>query len=141
MELYFRQTPSHCMTHTTHPHTHHTLPSHTHLTHHTHPSSHTAHIHPHTTHLTHHTHPHIPHTSSHTTHPHTQGIDVKSMGRIFIGLVKCGAWGCFDEFNRLEEAVLSAVSMQIQTIQAALRTRAPSCELLERQVGEGGTKG
>lgn len=43
-----------------------------------------------------------------------QGIDVKSMGRIFIGLVKCGAWGCFDEFNRLEEAVLSAVSMQIQ---------------------------
>ena len=56
------------------------------------------------------------------------------MGRIFIGLVKCGAWGCFDEFNRLEEAVLSAVSMQIQTIQAALRARAPHCDLLDRQV-------
>ena len=65
---------------------------------------------------------------------HPQGIDVKSMGRIFIGLVKCGAWGCFDEFNRLEEAVLSAVSMQIQTIQAAIRNRAPACELLDRQV-------
>ena len=63
-----------------------------------------------------------------------EGIDVKSMGRIFIGLVKCGAWGCFDEFNRLEEAVLSAVSMQIQTIQAALRVKAPQCELLDRQV-------
>ena len=63
-----------------------------------------------------------------------EGIDVKSMGRIFIGLVKCGAWGCFDEFNRLEEAVLSAVSMQIQTIQAALRIKATQCELLDRQV-------
>ena len=59
---------------------------------------------------------------------------MKSMGRIFIGLVKCGAWGCFDEFNRLEEAVLSAVSMQIQTIQAALKSKLPSTELLGRQV-------
>ena len=63
-----------------------------------------------------------------------QGIDVKSMGRIFIGLVKCGAWGCFDEFNRLEEAVLSAVSMQIQTIQAAVKRRESHTELLGRQV-------
>ena len=39
-----------------------------------------------------------------------EGIDIKSMGRIFIGLVKCGAWGCFDEFNRLAEQTLSVVS-------------------------------
>ena len=64
-----------------------------------------------------------------------QGIDVKSMGRIFIGLVKCGAWGCFDEFNRLEEAVLSAVSMQIQVIQDAIKRKAPTAELLGRTVG------
>ncbi|XP_057314672.1 cytoplasmic dynein 2 heavy chain 1-like isoform X2 [Hydractinia symbiolongicarpus] len=63
-----------------------------------------------------------------------EGIDVKSMGRIFIGLVKCGAWGCFDEFNRLEEAVLSAVSMQIQTIQAAIKSKEPSIELLSRKI-------
>ena len=59
---------------------------------------------------------------------------MKSMGRIFIGLVKCGAWGCFDEFNRLEEAVLSAVSMQIQTIQASIKNRETTTELLEKQV-------
>jgi len=63
-----------------------------------------------------------------------EGIDVKSMGRIFIGLIKCGAWGCFDEFNRLEEAVLSAVSMQIQVIQDAIKQRAPSVELLGRKI-------
>lgn len=57
------------------------------------------------------------------------------MGRIFIGLIKCGAWGCFDEFNRLDEAVLSAVSMQIQTIQDALKNRSKTCELLGKTVG------
>ncbi len=64
----------------------------------------------------------------------TQGIDVKSMGRIFVGIVKCGAWGCFDEFNRLEEAVLSAVSMQIQSIQASLLSGSKETTLLEKKV-------
>jgi len=39
-----------------------------------------------------------------------EGLDYKSMGKIFIGLVKIGAWGCFDEFNRLLEEQLSAIS-------------------------------
>ena len=63
-----------------------------------------------------------------------QGIDVKSMGRILVGLVKSGAWGCFDEFNRLEEAVLSAVSMQIHAIQDCLKLQKNSCELLGKEV-------
>lgn len=63
-----------------------------------------------------------------------EGIDVQSMGRIFIGLVKCGAWGCFDEFNRLDEAVLSAVSMQIQVIQDAIKVRAPDATVMNKLV-------
>eukprot|EP00976_Prorocentrum_cordatum_P106573 1194480-Prorocentrum_minimum.AAC.3 len=61
-------------------------------------------------------------------------FDFKSMGRIFMGLIKCGAWGCFDEFNRLDEEVLSAVSQQIQIIQQALKERQPSMEFMKRQV-------
>jgi dynein heavy chain 2 len=63
-----------------------------------------------------------------------EGLDYKSMGRIFIGLVKCGAWGCFDEFNRLEEAVLSAVSQQIQLIQGALKSSSQNVSLLGKIV-------
>ncbi|KAF9161045.1 hypothetical protein DFQ26_004928 [Actinomortierella ambigua] len=50
-----------------------------------------------------------------------ENFDFQAMGRIFIGLSQVGAWGCFDEFNRLEERILSAVSQQVQTIQLGLR--------------------
>ncbi|CAL1265870.1 unnamed protein product [Larinioides sclopetarius] len=63
-----------------------------------------------------------------------EGIDVKSMSRIFVGLAKCGAWGCFDEFNRLEESVLSALSVQIQIIQTALKTKTREIELDNKKV-------
>jgi dynein heavy chain 2 len=61
-------------------------------------------------------------------------FDFKSMGRIFVGLVKCGAWGCFDEFNRLDEEVLSAVSQQIQQIQGAIKEHTASIEFMGQQV-------
>ncbi|GFH23298.1 uncharacterized protein HaLaN_20892 [Haematococcus lacustris] len=63
-----------------------------------------------------------------------QEFDFKSMGRIFVGLVKCGAWGCFDEFNRLDEEVLSAVSQQIQTIQGALKEGAKTMEFMDKSI-------
>uniref|UniRef100_A0A9J2Q4R6 Cytoplasmic dynein 2 heavy chain 1 n=1 Tax=Ascaris lumbricoides TaxID=6252 RepID=A0A9J2Q4R6_ASCLU len=63
-----------------------------------------------------------------------EGIDVHSMSRIFVGLVQCGAWGCFDEFNRLDQTVLSAVSMQVQTIQNAIKSRSGVCSLGNKQI-------
>jgi dynein heavy chain 2 len=58
-----------------------------------------------------------------------EGIDSKSMGRIFVGLVKCGAWGCFDEFNRLLPDQLSEISQSIQVIQNAIKRHDASCEV------------
>ena len=118
-----------------------------------------------------------------------EGIDYMSMGRIFIGLVRSGAWGCvsssllcsfccrrrhyivvlivhvvlgafalflvvdvinlstllfvsyirnngvqFDEFNRLKEDQLSAISQQIQVIQDAIKSRSTTLKLLHRTI-------
>ena len=51
-------------------------------------------------------------------------FDYQAMGRIFLGICQVGAWGCFDEFNRLEERILSAVSQQVQNIQLGLKNSA-----------------
>lgn len=58
-----------------------------------------------------------------------EAIDVKAMTRILVGLIKCGAWGCFDEFNRLSRSVLSALSTHIHAIQSALQTRSQSVSI------------
>ena len=68
-----------------------------------------------------------------------EAFDFQAMGRIFVGLCQVGAWGCFDEFNRLEERTLSAVSQQIQTIQETLKSAMTSktslnVELIGKQV-------
>ena len=61
-------------------------------------------------------------------------FDFSAMGRLFAGLSQVGAWGCFDEFNRLEERILSAVSQQILTIQRGLLDRQTHIDLLGRQI-------
>ncbi|CDW56544.1 dynein heavy chain [Trichuris trichiura] len=63
-----------------------------------------------------------------------ESADVRSMARMFAGLVQCGAWGCFDEFNRLEESVMSVIAMHIKAIQCALQSGSERCKLLDREV-------
>lgn len=49
-----------------------------------------------------------------------EGMDYRAVGTILAGLVQCGAWGCFDEFNRIDISVLSVISTQLQTIRNGL---------------------
>lgn len=50
-------------------------------------------------------------------------MDYKAMGQIYKGLAQTGAWGCFDEFNRIPVAVLSVCSTQYKTVLDAIRAR------------------
>ena len=56
------------------------------------------------------------------------------MGSIFSGLVQSGAWGCFDEFNRIDVEVLSVVASQLQTIQTALNLEKTRFEFLGKEI-------
>lgn len=47
-------------------------------------------------------------------------FDFQSMGRILLGICKSGCWGCFDEFNRLDPKILSALSSEIEHIESGL---------------------
>ncbi|XP_027272227.1 dynein heavy chain 11, axonemal isoform X2 [Cricetulus griseus] len=53
----------------------------------------------------------------------SEQMDYRSIGNIYKGLVQTGAWGCFDEFNRIAVEVLSVVAVQVKMIHDAIRNR------------------
>ena len=50
-------------------------------------------------------------------------MDYLAMGQTYKGLAQTGAWGCFDEFNRIPVAVLSVCSTQYKTVLDAIRAK------------------
>ena len=50
-------------------------------------------------------------------------MDYRAMGQVYRGLAQTGAWGCFDEFNRIPVPVLSVCSTQYKAVLDALRAR------------------
>lgn len=60
-------------------------------------------------------------------------FDYQSLNRILFGITQVGAWGCFDEFNRLDQNLLSAVSSQIEIIQSSLLKGSRTITILGRE--------
>ena len=61
-----------------------------------------------------------------------ESYDYASISRILIGISQVGAWACFDEFNRLEEHTLSAVSSLVGLIENGLNGDVNRLQILDK---------
>ncbi|XP_070790567.1 dynein axonemal heavy chain 9 [Pituophis catenifer annectens] len=64
----------------------------------------------------------------------SEQMDYKSCGNIYKGLSQTGAWGCFDEFNRISVEVLSVVAVQVKSIQDAIRDKKQNFNFLGEDI-------
>ncbi|KAM8871594.1 dynein axonemal heavy chain 2 isoform 7-T7 [Synchiropus picturatus] len=53
----------------------------------------------------------------------SEGLDYRAMAGLFSGLAQTGAWGCFDDFQRIKVEVLSVVAQQVLSVLSALSSR------------------
>ncbi|KOC63714.1 Dynein beta chain, ciliary [Habropoda laboriosa] len=65
----------------------------------------------------------------------SEQMDYKSCGNIYKGLAQTGAWGCFDEFNRITVEVLSVVAVQVKSIQDAIRDKKEKFNFMGEIIG------
>ncbi|ORM39572.1 Cytoplasmic dynein 1 heavy chain 1 [Babesia sp. Xinjiang] len=63
-----------------------------------------------------------------------EGLDSASVERTFAGLCQLGAWGIFDEFNRLVEGVLSSIAEKIQQIVICQKNDINHINLVDREI-------